>query len=392
MGFPTTNLRRSVDWDGDGRENLPADQWWAPLTNDPYYPDVGDSTDICPLLKLDEDLFCHQDSDTITVGEDSLSDHRGDDCDNCPEVYNPFQEDWNGDGIGDLCDDAAIRRNYSVQDVTVIQHPSTQNPLPLAIPPISGGGYLRVWASIASVSGGDDVVVWLESVGDSGAVSIPLSTSPTGAVSERRFFLPVGLDHSFQLRVEGPFGAEILVSRLDLIDSRVPYQVRPYLDDAAEEWWVPGLNAALVERSYLGLYDQGESSIATTWNGDARIEGYAAFVNENIDEPFNSQLVTCGAELRNLAMVDGVYRISFDYVTLFNQPVGGRHLIRVCDGDNNDYPFTQQDDSVRGVHRSFAIVTALPGHPGCDIRFCQQGAGRYVVDNVRVDLLLPLDQ
>jgi len=35
---------------------------------------------------------------------DGDEDGRGDDCDNCFEVYNPDQEDAEEDGFGDACD------------------------------------------------------------------------------------------------------------------------------------------------------------------------------------------------------------------------------------------------------------------------------------------------
>ena len=54
---------------------------------------IGDNSDNCP------DVF-------NPLQEDVDSDEVGDACDNCPAVYNPDQADFDGDGIGDACDDS----------------------------------------------------------------------------------------------------------------------------------------------------------------------------------------------------------------------------------------------------------------------------------------------
>jgi hypothetical protein len=57
---------------------------------------------------------------TITVSTcgpfDTDGDSVNDECDNCPNVYNPLQEDSDGDNVGDLCDNCPERPNPSQAD------------------------------------------------------------------------------------------------------------------------------------------------------------------------------------------------------------------------------------------------------------------------------------
>ena len=43
-----------------------------------------------------------------TDQKDTDWDRRGDECDNCPKLFNPSQRDEDRDGIGDVCDNCPL--------------------------------------------------------------------------------------------------------------------------------------------------------------------------------------------------------------------------------------------------------------------------------------------
>ena len=85
---------------------------------------VLDSFDINPFLELMPDpdgdgLVCDDDNcpDDYNPGqEDGDSDGVGDVCDNCPEDPNPDQEDGDLDGVGDICDNCPNDPNVGQED------------------------------------------------------------------------------------------------------------------------------------------------------------------------------------------------------------------------------------------------------------------------------------
>ena len=82
-------------------DNCPDD--YNPQQQDDDGDGAGDACDNCP-----DDYNPEQ----FDLDEDGV----GTDCDNCPDVFNPGQEDWDGDGVGDACDNCIEDPNPDQDD------------------------------------------------------------------------------------------------------------------------------------------------------------------------------------------------------------------------------------------------------------------------------------
>jgi hypothetical protein len=137
--FSIDNLQigdlRTADSDGDGvndgADNCPDTANTDQANNDGDA--FGDACDLCPTDPQDQDLdgdgICDVDPLDLCVGDDATGDSDGDQIcddmdvcagndatgdtdsdlvcdgrDNCPSDANPFQEDFDGDQLGDVCD------------------------------------------------------------------------------------------------------------------------------------------------------------------------------------------------------------------------------------------------------------------------------------------------
>ena len=80
----------------------------APTTESPDFNGVDGMHASQQLACSGDNLFCFESPETIflvTKDIDADDDYVADEEDNCPNTYNPNQEDADGDGVGNVCDD-----------------------------------------------------------------------------------------------------------------------------------------------------------------------------------------------------------------------------------------------------------------------------------------------
>lgn len=114
------------DTDGDGfgdpwvpENECPDDN--CPYVHNPFQEDIDldGLGDVCDPDIDDDGLLNGDDNCPYVANVDQLDfdvDGIGDSCDNCPTDYNPDQFDENGDGVGDMCDGALHIQSYALPD------------------------------------------------------------------------------------------------------------------------------------------------------------------------------------------------------------------------------------------------------------------------------------
>jgi len=87
----------------------------------PWNPDLGVSENTAQIIKETVKLVVYDNLEEWNIESNDIDDDGVcNNLDNCPEIYNPFQEDFDLDDIGDACDGLSINTNQIKRELIII--------------------------------------------------------------------------------------------------------------------------------------------------------------------------------------------------------------------------------------------------------------------------------
>jgi hypothetical protein len=233
------------------------------------------------------------------------------------------------------------------------------------------------------------------------SVELTVASGPIGGLTEDTFVLPESGSCADDGCLFDAVYVEMLgnnnsceTEHIKIIDEKYVYQFG-YLAEGIEDWMVTN-NSPLISQqgSWIGNaqvpVQQQEiiNNDVDTENTANAIRGFAGHIEQNHSTAsYDWTGIACPLVLRKIAAVKGAYRLTFDYQTFYSQPVHkeiggfplGPFFVETCGGWR--WYFGRDREQQDGA---IGAALVFVGNPECEIRFCVQGNGKYVIDNVSI--------